>query len=135
LTYKLEVKYKDPDYFYYWFRNKADELDRAIAAGYDYVTRQQARGTELAEELTLKDVDGGNQSIDGRYERFGGRDEFGREYNMVLMRQPMEYHLEDVAADNAASDRIDEAITRQEFQGKSVAQKYGSVSITHKAGD
>jgi hypothetical protein len=134
LTYKLEVKHKDPDYYYYWFRNRGDEIERAKAAGYDFVTKKQARGAELPEELTLRDVHGGNQSIDDRYERFGGHDEFGREYTMVLMRQPMEYHLKDKAADDRAADRIDEAITRQEFAGKNIAQKYGSISVTHKAG-
>ena len=135
LVYKLEVKYKDPDYYYYWFRARGDEIDRAKNAGYEFVTRRQARGTELAEELTIKDVDGGNQSVDDRYERNGGRDEFGREYNMVLMRQPMEYHLQDKALDDAAADRVDEAITRQEFKGENVASKYGNISVTHQAGD
>lgn len=135
LVYKLEVKHKDPDFWYYWFRNRGDEIERARAAGYEFVTRRQARGAELPEELTLKDVDGGNQSLDDRYERYGGRDEFGREYNMVLMRQPMEYHLIDKAADDAAADKIDEAITRQEFKGGNIAKKYGNISVTHKAGD
>jgi len=135
LSYKLEVKNKDPDYWYYWFRNRGDEIERAKQAGYEFVTRRMARGTELPEELTLRDVDGGNQSLDDRLERYGGRDDYGKEYNMVLMRQPMEYHLQDKAADDAAADRIDEAIHRQEFQGKSIAKKYGDVSVTHKAGD
>jgi hypothetical protein len=135
LSYKLEVKHKDPAYWYYWFRNRGDEVERAKAAGYEFVSRRQARGAELPEELTLRDVDGGNQSLDDRYERFGGRDEFGRDYTMVLMRQPMEYHLEDHKADQAAADRIDEAIFRQEFKGQSVSQKYGQVSVTHKVGD
>ena len=134
MTYKLEVKNKDPNYYYYWFRNRQDELKRAEAAGYDYVTPRMQRLGELTEEVTNRDVDGGNQSVEGRTERYGGRDEFGREYVMVLMRQPMEYHLQDLAADQKAADAIDEAITRQEFDGKNIAQKYGSINVTHKAG-
>jgi len=136
LNFKLEVKNKDPDYYYYWFRARGDEIDRAKAASYEFVTKRQARGSELPEEMTLKDVNGGNQAIDDRFEAFGGRDDFGREYQMVLMRQPMEFHLADHKADQALADRVDDAITRQDFKGgTNVAQKYGNISVTHSAGD
>jgi len=135
LVYKLEVRNKDPNFWYYWFKNRGDDITRAKAAGYEFVTAREARGSEAAEEITNRDVDGGNQSVDGRMERYGGRDEFGREYTMVLMKQPMEYHLQDKAADDAAADRIDQAVTRQEFDGQSISQKYGNISVTHKAGD
>lgn len=135
LNYKLEVANKDPNYYYYWFRNKGDEIARAALAGYEEVSRRQARGYELPEEMTNRDVHGGNQSVDGRMEVYGGRDDTGREYSMVLMRQPMEYHLQDHAADQALTDKVDEAITRQDFQGQNVANKYGNISVTHTAGD
>lgn len=123
---KLEVKNKDPNFYYYWFKDEGDMLTRAEEAGYEYVSPRQAG---MRERLTNRDVHGGNQSIVDRIERTGGRDEFGRHYNLVLMRQPMEYHLLDKAAADKVTDEVDNAINRQTFSGSNVAQKYGDVQM------
>lgn len=126
-SYKLEVKNKDPNYYYYWFKDEGDMVKRALRAGYEFVTERDATGGEF---LTNQDVLGGNQSLTDRYEITGGKDEFGRHFNMVLMRQPMEYHLADVAAEQANIDTIDTAINRQSFQNTSIANKYGEINMT-----
>jgi hypothetical protein len=102
-----------------------------IRAGYEFVTRREA-GRELPEELANKDIYGGKESLDDRVCVHGGRDEYGRDYKLYLMKQPIEYHLEDQAADAARSDAVDQAIRRQVFQGQSVQNKYGTVDITSR---
>lgn len=130
LSYKLEVVNKDPNYHYRWFRNESDRLTRALRAGFEFVSRRSAGGGRSMERLTNKDVHGGNQSITDRFEVHGGRDDYGREFNLVLMRQPMEYHLQDAAAKAAASDDIDMSIRRQASAQGNVANKYGNVTMT-----
>lgn len=130
-TYKLEVTNKDPAYWYYWFSDRGDTIERALRAGYEFVNRREANRL-MPEELTNRDVHGGNQSLTDDVRVFGGRDEYGRDFNLVLMRQPMEYHLEDMAAEEARNDEIDRSITRQSFQNHNIANKYGDVTMTTK---
>ena len=129
-TYKVEVAYKEPGYHYEWFKDVGDVLRRALGAGYEYVSYRQARSTE---ELTNKDVHGGSQSIDDTMRRHGGVGEYGREYQLVLMRQPMEFYIEDTAMRAAKTDEIDDSIYRREFSGgKAVGNSYGDVRISTK---
>ena len=129
-TYKLEVAYKDPNYHYEWFKDVGDVLRRALSAGYEYVSYRTARSLE---ELTNKDVHGGNQSLDDTMRRHGGVGEYGREYQLVLMRQPMEFYVEDNATRMSKTDEIDDSIYRREFTGgKTVGNSYGDVRISTK---
>ena len=120
-TYKLEVANKDPNFFYYWQKDVGDNINRMLRAGYEFVSARD-HGSET---LTNQDVHGGNQSLTDRYERNGGRDEFGRHYNLVLMRQPMEFHLADKKLEEKLADDIDMAIRRQP-QG---VNAYGAIDM------
>lgn len=128
-SYKLEVANKDPNYFYRWFRDDGDRVKRALLAGFEFVTPRSA-GRQYEERLLNRDVHGGNQSLTDRLEVHGGRDDYGREFNLVLMRQPMAYHLKDSAAKALANDEIDQSIRRQSLSQTGVANKYGNVSMT-----
>jgi len=129
-TYKLEVAYKDPAYFYCWQKDTGDTLRRMEAAGYERVSRRTARAIEA---LSNRDVSGGNQALDDTFWVHGGTGEYGREYRLVLMRQPMEFWLEDQAAIKQASDHIDQAIHRPEFAGgKTVGSNYGDINVSTK---
>lgn len=123
---KLDVTNRQPGFHYYWFLNRGDDLARAEAAGYEYV---RPGDPEL---ISYRDVHGGNQSTEGRVERYAGRDEYGRERMHVLMRQPMEYRLEDVAHKELRNAEIDNAIRRQDMPGTSVVSKYGNVKMGFK---
>lgn len=129
LNYRLEVVNKDPDYFYYWFNDRGDTIERALQAGFQFVSRREVKRV-VPEELTNRDVNGGNQSIADDVRVFGGRDEYGRDFQMVLMRQPMEYHLQDQKAKDAKVDEIDLAIRRQASKNSSVATKYGDMTMS-----
>jgi len=129
-TYKLEVAYKDPAYFYCWQKDTGDTLRRMEAAGYERVSRRTARAIET---LSNRDVSGGNQALDDTFWVHGGTGEYGREYKLVLMRQPMEYWLEDQAAIKQAADQIDQAINRPEYAGgKVVGSNYGDINVSTK---
>ena len=129
-TYKLEVAYKDPAYFYCWQKDVGDNIRRMEAAGYEQVSRRTARAIEA---LSNRDVSGGNQALDDTFWVHGGTGEYGREYRLVLMRQPMEFYLEDQDISQKATDQIDEAIYRREYKGgKVVGSNYGDINISTK---
>lgn len=125
-NYKLEVaeESKEPGWHYCWFPDRGAYIQSALDAGYEFVTERDDV------EVTNTDVHGGNQSLDGRVERYGGRDrQTGREYNMVLMRQPEEFHQEDIAELAKRNKEVERAILNQEF-GQAIERKYGDVKLT-----
>ena len=132
---KLEVINQDPDYWYYWQKDQGDNLQRMVDAGYEFVTREIA-GRYAPEALTNTDLMGGNQSITDLVEVFGGTNAHGDEVNLVLMRQPNEFHLEDMAAREQKNLRVDEAIYRGEFTDDpgdgSQETRYGNIDVTVK---
>jgi hypothetical protein len=131
-NYKLEVANKDPSFFYYWQKDVGDNLERMQRAGYEFVTRKQA-GRELPESLTNRDLYGAKESLDDRLCVHGGRDEYGKEYKLYLMRQPMEFHEEDARRDAERADLIDQSIRRQTFGSSTIANKYGSVDMSTRS--
>ena len=127
---KLEVNDKDPNYHYYWHKDSGDTLRRALAAGYEFVD-MRGQNRLAPENLNNRDLNVANHSIVGRYEINGGKDEWGREFSLVLMRQPMEFHQEDQKLRDAKSDEVDAAIRRQTHTGKAVVENaYGSAQLS-----
>jgi hypothetical protein len=125
---KLAVQYKDPNYFYYWHRDRRDEINQALAAGYRFVDPRDTR-SELPEALQHRDE---RDREDGRLSQFGGVGEFGKSYKLVLMRLPMELHEQDQAARAKKADLIDSAIKRPSYG----PNQYGDTSgITTKVGE
>ncbi len=133
LQYKLQVENTDPDYFYYWQKDVGDNIQRMLDAGFEYVTRREA-GKNAPETLTNRDVTGGNQSLTDQVRVNGGRDEFGKYYDLVLMKQPMAWHLQDAAQKAKKADEADTAIKRQAFAGQDdTGNRYGDISVTVKS--
>jgi len=110
-------EYKDPGYFYYWFRDEGDNLWRARSAGYAEVTYEEC-GRLPPREGTGKDA----------CVAFGGVGEAGRPYNMALMKLPVDLRAEDEAAAAKLADEIDSSIFRTEFEGG----KYGHHNVQVK---
>ena len=131
MSLKLEVANKDPNYFYRWFSDRGDTIKRARRAGYEVVSEREA-GRVLPEYLTNRDVHGGNQSLTDEMRLFGGRDEYGKDFAMVLMKQPMEYHLADQKAKQENVDGIERSIRRQASKDNNVANKYGDMTMVVK---
>jgi hypothetical protein len=130
---RLEVTSLDPNYYYYWQKNTADNIARMQEAGYEFVSKRDAQRytPEVLEETQHR---GGNESVYDRCERFGGTDAHGDEYNLVLMRQPMKWHQEDMAEHEARNAAVDQAMYRQEFANDpgDSSERYGDINVTVK---
>ena len=129
---KLQVYNKDPSYFYFWHAERNDDIERALLAGYKFVSRRDA-GRELPE--ALRDKNDRNMTEDGPMRIHGGSGEYGRSYKLVLMRQPMDLHERDMAERAKRADLVDSAIQRLHIDGVDTSKTYGDVSgITTKVG-
>ena len=129
---RLEVRNKDPNYFYYFHKDTGDNIQRALAAGYRFVSRRDA-GRELPEEL-VNDRQGNR--ADDTLRVFGGQGDYGREYELVLMRLPMKLHLEDRKKREAVYDSIDSSIARRDLDGVAAkGQEYADINISVKTGE
>jgi hypothetical protein len=122
------TKFVDPDFekkfFLHWSNDEKDNLQRAETAGYEYV-----RATEIVGHVGDKEVHGDNSDLNGRVSKMSkvGDDPV----RIYLMKQPMEFHLEDVAAKEAVNDKVDDAIRAGTSGGASAEHTYGDgVSLT-----
>ncbi len=129
---KLKVYNKDPNYFYFWHAERNDDIERALLAGYKFVSRRDA-GRELPE--ALRDQNNRDTLEDGPMRIHGGSGEFGRSYKLVLMRQPQDLHEKDMAERAKRADLVDSSIKRLQIEGVEDSKVYGDVSgITTKVG-
>ncbi len=110
---RLDVSGKDPGYHYGWFRDQGDSYVSLQQAAYQKVSFREAQ-RECPEKL---------EGVDERLRpedtcrTHGGVGEGGRPYDMVLLKQPMQFFLEDQAAQERRNAEIDIAITRPELEG------------------
>ena len=128
---RLEVRNKDPNYFYFWHKDTGDNIQRALAAQYKFVSRRNA-GRELPEELAN---DRSGNRADDTLKVYGGQGDYGREYELVLMRLPMELHLQDQKMREKRYDAIDAGIARHDLDGVAArGQEYSDINISVKTG-
>ena len=114
LRMEIPESMKEPGYFYYWFNDNNDDIQRAIAAGYEHVSRTGA-------SVGGRDVD--SATSDGIMSM-----SVGKGVTAYLMRQPMEFREEDVAARDRHIDDVERTIHRT-LDGEN-AGTYGKIEIT-----
>lgn len=94
---RLTINDQDPRYFYRWFNDQEDRIERALAAGYEFVKKG---------DVVVGDKDVHNQDSDLN----SRTSKKLRNFTVYLMRIPKELHEEDLAVKRAEADKIDEAI-------------------------
>lgn len=109
---RQEVHKKDPNYHYRYINDVEDRVQRALAGGYEFVTKKEVG------DISVGDPDIANQStgIDSRVVKKY------RDHTAYLMKIKKEYWLEDQAAKQREVDEIDEAIYKS---GEKVPKSYG----------
>lgn len=102
-TLKLAVP-EVPGYVLHWFRGNAQRIQQAVAAGYEYVERDelQVNGTGLANSYD----DDGNTDLGTRVSVASGSEDSEGGSRLYLMKIRQEYWDEDQQAVNARHEQI-----------------------------
>lgn len=102
-----DVMFKDPDFhkkFYpFWRIDIGNRVAGLIDRGFAFVEKHEIENGDV--EITPANNDAGS-----RVRRYAGTGENGNPTYFYLMKQPMQYHLEDEAAREVYHSRIDGAI-------------------------
>lgn len=98
---RLYVGKTDPKFVYHWFNDTQDRLQRAIDAGYEFVTKKMMNGKDVGD----RDVGNQNTSLDSRTSK-----RINEVLTAYLMRIKREYWEEDQKVKQLAADAVDEAI-------------------------
>jgi hypothetical protein len=109
---RLSVRNQEDGFHYHWFNDTQDRIQRALAAGYEYVDKKDAG--------QIGDPDVGNKP-DGLDSRVSKR--ISEKLTCFLMRIPQEFYDSDQKLKQLEADEIDQAI----FGGgaKKVVNSYG----------
>lgn len=114
----LTVVGKDPNYFYYWELDSdenGNRIHKRRMAGYEFV---QSGTVKVGQASVYKSHEHGSLI----------RHPSGGDY-LYLMRIPMQWHLDDIAALERKNKELEQSV---EVTADSVGGKYGSIKISRK---
>lgn len=112
---KLEVE-PIPGYHLRWIRGTVQRLQQAEAAGFTFVTPEEVsiNNTMLGGDASTQ----GSTDMGSRVSVVEGAEiEGGQAVRMYLMKQPMQFYLEDAAINQQRNDSIAAALTQTYSQG------------------
>lgn len=124
-TQKLQVP-EIPGYHLHWFRGTQARIQQAQNAGYDFVRPEevQINNVSLGGDASKT----GNTDLGDRVSVAGGDiDDKGDAVRLYLMKQPMEFHLEDKKILQDRNDSIADTLT--------ASYKTGQVGAGREAGE
>lgn len=112
---KLQVP-EIPGYHLHWFRGTGARLQQAERAGFEFVHPSEVQLSDLG--LGGDASKAGNTDMGSRVSVVAGdTDEGGQALRLYLMKQKMEYYLEDLALAQKRNDSVADALTAGYRQG------------------
>lgn len=115
------VEFKDPDFhakFYpYWRIDIGNRISGLLDRGFVFVERDELVNGDV--EITPA-----NNGAGTRVRRYAGTGEKGEAQYFYLMKQPMQFHLEDEANREAYHQKIDGAIRSGQFNKRADDGRY-----------
>lgn len=117
LRMQVPEQAKDPNYHYAWFNDVNNDIYNAKQAGFEHVLR-----SEFGDAIGDRDVDSANSESSIVSMRVG------QGVTAYLMKQPMEYKVEDDAIRDAETDATEADLFRK-FNSEQDGH-YGKVKIT-----
>lgn len=97
-----EVLQEDKAHHYHWINDTQDRVQRALIAGYEYVEKKDLGDQDIGDP----GLHNGNSNLNSRVSRRL------RDFEVFLMRIPIEFYEEDRALKAANDDEIDRAIKK-----------------------
>lgn len=108
---RLTVANKDPNYYYYIFNDVDDRIQRALLAGYEFVSKKEAH----ARAIQFGDTGGveyGNTDPGDHVSKIVGSLANGQPIRAYLMKLPKALHEEDLRLKHQETLKIDEGLRR-----------------------
>lgn len=120
---RLSVKLKEKGYQHRWFNDQDDRVQRALDAGYEFVTPEEIG------RVGDKEVHGGNTDLGSKVSRVVGRTAENKPIRAILMKIRDDWYQEDKAKKEATNRLVDEAVRAGKPGGANVENQYGNVDL------
>lgn len=120
---RLQVDKQFEGYVTRWFNDQDDRIQRAIAAGYEFVPRDDVK------QVGDKDVANGNTDMNSMVSRVVGRTVDNQPIRAFLMKLRKEWYEADKAKKEETNKLVDEAIRAGTAGGASIQNQYGEVKL------
>ena len=112
---KLQVP-EIPGFHLHWMRGDAQRIQQAKNAGYDFVRPDEVDVTSIS--LGGDATKNGNSDMGDRVSVVaGGVGDDGQAIRLYLMKQPLEYYMEDLKIVEQRNESVAQALTAQYRQG------------------
>ena len=112
----------EKNYFLRWFNDVDNKLQRATDAAFEFVLAK-----EIVGRVGDKEVHGDNSDLNSRVSRKTRLGDI--EITVYLMKQPNEFHKEDMEEKEAKNALVDDAIRAGTSGGATIGNQYGDVKL------
>jgi hypothetical protein len=120
---RLQVDEKFDGYVTRWFNQQDDRIDRALAAGYEFVDRDDVK------KVGDKDIANGNTDMNSKVSRVVGRTAENQPIRAFLMKIPKAWYDADQAKKEETNRLVDEAVRAGTVGGADIKNQYGEVKL------
>jgi hypothetical protein len=120
---RLQVDQKFEGYNTRWFNDQDDRIQRALAAGYEFVERDSVK------QVGDKDVANGNTDMNSHVSRVVGRTAENQPIRAFLMKIRKEWYEADKAKKEETNRLVDEAVRAGTVGGADIKNQYGEVKL------
>lgn len=120
---RLQVDEKFEGFVTRWFNDQDDRIQRALAAGYEFVDRDDVR------QVGDKDVANGNTDMNSKVSRVVGRTAENQPIRAFLMKIRKEWYEADKAKKEETNRLVDDAVRAGTVGGADIKNQYGEVKL------
>lgn len=120
---RLQVDEKFDGYVTRWFNQQDDRIDRALAAGYEFVDRDDVK------QVGDKDIANGNTDMNSKVSRVVGRTAENQPIRAFLMKIRKDWYDADQAKKEETNRLVDEAVRAGTVGGADIKNQYGEVKL------
>lgn len=120
---RLSVKLKEEGFVHRWFNDQDDRIQRAEAAGYEFVKPDEIGS------VGDKEVHGGNTDMNSKVSRVVGRTAQEKPIRAFLMKIRKEWYVADQDLKEKKNRMVDDAIRAGHAGGADVKNQHGQVQL------
>lgn len=120
---RLQIDEKFDGFVTRWFNDQDDRIQRALAAGYEFVDRDDVK------QVGDKDVANGNTDMNSKVSRVVGRTAESQQIRAFLMKIRKEWYDADKAKKEETNRLVDEAVRAGTVGGADIKNQYGEVRL------